>query len=236
MDFAVIQSLTPAEDALVDTLEATDVRHWSTLCSRFVLDMGTQLNGNPALAVGVVLHRIARIRRLPGSDVFPDPVDLRQTIERRYRRWQGEDMFAGLARDVDSWLSPGERRRKVVAIAQYVDAHLSERLTTGSIARRFGCSTRSLSTLFQEELGTTVREYVLRRRVRSALDLVRRGEKVEAAMLQVGYHNKTHFYRAFEMVTGQKPGRARVERVTGFSSNAASGPPTESAPDQISAL
>ena len=137
-----------------------------------------------------------------------------QAIAQRYRRWERGDLLSGVASDIKSWLSCDDQRTGLAGVLRHIDAHLSERLTTDGIARRFGYSRRRLSKVFQTHVGISAREYIARQRVRRACELLERGEKVEAAMLCVGYRNKTHFYRAFKKHAGCKPGAVRNPMTT----------------------
>ena len=214
VDFSAITTANRDELALIDTLRRVDARHWADLCSRFVMDVGAQLHAHPVLAVGIVLNLVENIQRLPGGRALSDPRDLHEAIARRYRRWERGDLLSGVASDIKSWLSCDDQRTGLAGVLRHIDAHLSERLTTDGIARRFGYSRRRLSKVFQTHVGISAREYISRQRVRRACELLERGEKVEAAMLCVGYRNKTHFYRVFKKHAGCKPGAVRNPMTT----------------------
>jgi AraC-like DNA-binding protein len=66
------------------------------------------------------------------------------------------------------------------------------------------------ATLFHRQTGTTIHRYLTRTRMRRAAMLLRRSEKVEAVMLQVGYRGKKNFYRQFEIAFGVTPGQYKA--------------------------
>jgi len=68
-----------------------------------------------------------------------------------------------------------------------------------------GSSTRQLATVFREELAMTAHDYLTRVRLRRALELIRRGEKIEAVSLLVGYRSKKNFYHHFKRHIGVTP-------------------------------
>jgi AraC-like DNA-binding protein len=109
-------------------------------------------------------------------------------------------------RRVRSWpLSPLVRR-----ICALIRAHYDERISIGSLAARVGRNPAYTAALFHRQTGTTIHRYVTRIRMRRAATLLRRSEKVEAVMLQVGYRSKKNFYRQFAMAFGITPGEYKA--------------------------
>ena len=91
-----------------------------------------------------------------------------------------------------------------------MEERYGERLTVGDLARAVSRERTHVSTVFRREVGHTVHAYLTRVRMRHAADLVRRGEKIEAVMLLVGYRSKKSFYRQFRSHFGVTPGTFRV--------------------------
>jgi AraC-like DNA-binding protein len=86
-------------------------------------------------------------------------------------------------------------------VAQLLNHDYTTRWSVPALARRFRVPPALLSRAFKHEFGLTIHAY--HELVRSAMameDL--RCDKVEAVALQVGYHSKKDFYRAFKHVTG----------------------------------
>jgi AraC-like DNA-binding protein len=86
-----------------------------------------------------------------------------------------------------------------------IDERYAEPLTLDDLAAAVGRSKRHLGTLFEQQVGIPVHQYLTRVRLRRALDLIRDGEKIEAVSLLVGYRSKANFYRHFKAQTGITP-------------------------------
>ena len=95
-------------------------------------------------------------------------------------------------------------------ICVLIRAHYDERISIESLAARIGRNPAYTATLFHRQTGTTIHRYVTRVRMRRAATLLRRSEKVEAVMLQVGYRSKKNFYRQFAMAFGITPGEYKA--------------------------
>ena len=91
-------------------------------------------------------------------------------------------------------------------------AHYDEPISLDSLAACIGRNAAYTATLFHRQTGTTIHRYLTRVRMRRAAMLLRRSEKVEAVMLQVGYRGKKNFYRQFETAFGVTPGRYKASR------------------------
>ncbi|OLC46416.1 MAG: hypothetical protein AUH43_14100 [Acidobacteria bacterium 13_1_40CM_65_14] len=97
-------------------------------------------------------------------------------------------------------LSPIVQRSKRI-----VDERYGDPLTLARLASTVGSSKRQLASVFRQELAMTVHEYLTRVRLHRALELIRRGEKIEAVSLLVGYRSKKNFYRHFKARVGVTP-------------------------------
>ena len=93
----------------------------------------------------------------------------------------------------------------------YVDRHLEDTVSVKRLAEDLGWSVRRLDTAFKKHLGMSVSVYRRRERVRRAAKLIATGWKIEAAMLSVGYRNKTHFNRLFRKQYTCGPSEYRID-------------------------
>jgi AraC-like DNA-binding protein len=59
--------------------------------------------------------------------------------------------------------------------------------------------------LFEEQVGIPVHQHLTRVWLRQALELTRKGEKIEAVSLLVGYRSKANFYRHCKAQAGITP-------------------------------
>jgi transcriptional regulator GlxA family with amidase domain len=78
------------------------------------------------------------------------------------------------------------------------------------IAQAAGLSTRSLVRLFRKEVGTSVVEFILRRRIARARDLLRRTDRTCAEIaFEAGFGSVQHFNRIFRRHQDMSPARWR---------------------------
>ena len=105
---------------------------------------------------------------------------------------------------------PGRTRMQLGRAVTFVEVHLGERLTLPVIARAANLSTRSLVRLFRKEVGTSVVEFILRRRVARARDLLRRTDhKCAEIAFEAGFGSVQHFNRIFRRHEEMSPGEWR---------------------------
>jgi AraC-like DNA-binding protein len=93
---------------------------------------------------------------------------------------------------------------------RFIEHHHMQPVTIARVAAHVGRSSTHLSTLFRQHAGTTVHEYLVRVRLRHAMHLLRKGEKIEAVSLLVGYRSKKNFYRHFKTHMGVTPSAYRT--------------------------
>jgi AraC-like DNA-binding protein len=105
---------------------------------------------------------------------------------------------------------PGRTKMQLGRAITFIEVHLGERLTLAVIARAANLSTRSLVRLFRKEVGTSVVEFILRRRVSRACDLLRRTDHTCAEIaFEVGFGSVQHFNRIFRRLRRMSPGEWR---------------------------
>jgi transcriptional regulator GlxA family with amidase domain len=105
---------------------------------------------------------------------------------------------------------PGHTGMLLGRAVTFIEVHLEERLTLPVIARAAGVSTRSLVRLFRKEVGTTVVEFILRRRIARARDLLRRTDHSCAEIaFEAGFGSVQHFNRIFRRHQDLTPGQWR---------------------------
>jgi AraC-like DNA-binding protein len=90
-----------------------------------------------------------------------------------------------------------------------IAARSADPLSLRTFAAEIGRSEEYLARLFRQQMGTTVREYIARVRLDRAAHAIRRGDKIEAVALEIGYRSKKNFYRRFRQQFGITPGAFR---------------------------
>ncbi len=105
---------------------------------------------------------------------------------------------------------PRESLRRVTG---FIDAHIGDRLDLVSLGRVAGFSPSHFGRLFKTTAGLTPHEYVMRRRVAKAEELLQYSEKkeVEIALL-CGFSDDTLMARWFRRVLNCRPSELRAQR------------------------
>lgn len=100
-------------------------------------------------------------------------------------------------------------------VLEYIDAHLEEKISVERLAREAALSVPRFKVRFRSETGFPPAEFVLRRRIERARQLLQDGEKtVLEVALQTGFCSSQYFASAFRRITGTTPTTFR-EKVTG---------------------
>lgn len=94
---------------------------------------------------------------------------------------------------------------KVVAILQYLNAHLTEGLTIDELAARFYISKFHMMRRFREETGYTIHNYVTEKRLLLAQQFLEQGITPGEAALRCGYQEYSTFARAYKKQFGHTP-------------------------------
>jgi YesN/AraC family two-component response regulator len=110
-----------------------------------------------------------------------------------------------------------ERARLVFRAVRYIEEHLEEELTLADVARVAGMSKFHFCRRFQVCTGQHFRDFLARRRVERAKELMRlQGRPLTDIFRDVGFRDMTHFTRFFKRIEGQVPSKhRRHQRVEG---------------------
>jgi AraC-like DNA-binding protein len=88
----------------------------------------------------------------------------------------------------------------------YIDANLSDALSLGELAAVTGLTRMHFAAQFRSATGLRPREYLLRRRVERAQELLRNSrEPIIEVALRVGFQDQSHFTATFKRFVGQPP-------------------------------
>lgn len=104
-------------------------------------------------------------------------------------------------------VSAAEGDSKVVALLQYLNAHLTEGLSIDELAERFYISKYHMMRRFRDETGYTIHGYLTEKRLLLAQQLLSQGIPPGEAAAQCGYQEYSTFSRAYKKLFGTSPSR-----------------------------
>jgi AraC-like DNA-binding protein/CheY-like chemotaxis protein len=88
----------------------------------------------------------------------------------------------------------------------FVDKHLAERITLRDVAEYCGFGTFAFSRAFKKEYGITFQEYLVRRRIKRAQQLLDGSLlSITEVAEEAGFGDLSHFIRTFRRFTGSSP-------------------------------
>lgn len=140
----------------------------------------------------------------------------RGITERSERRFGWEAVVAGntmilLSRlgrallDASVLVLKEDRPELLLRVLDYLENHLSDKLTLESVAATFDVSKSTLTQLFRKKLDVSFYAYLTKRRLSVAKALIVRGMPLEQVGKQVGFKEHSAFYRAFKQEFGISP-------------------------------
>ena len=204
----VLQGPQPIYSATIQ-FPASMLTEFLTIDQLEQLEMFKEGSANPA----------SQFIRIPSSPQLLEfghqlvALDLTQTTA----RLAGKGLMLQLIGEaVGSVLRRAETRPDVTRLRQHdierlnaIRARMDEALdaphSIDDLARWGGLNRRKLTEGFKVLFGATVADYLQRKRMMAARDLLETGESVGAAAEAVGYQDRTSFSRAFRKVYGHSP-------------------------------
>ena len=96
-------------------------------------------------------------------------------------------------------------------VKNYVDENYLTISSVEEIAERFFYSREYLSRSFKKYFNTPVYEYVIGRKMLHATELLKKGESVEVALKNSGFHNASSFIKLFRKLNGCTPSEYKAK-------------------------
>ena len=90
-------------------------------------------------------------------------------------------------------------------VVNYIDAHYMENVTISKIAESLSLDRKYLARIFKEKEGTSMQDYLIKKRLHEAKKLLLSGYAVKEAAFMVGYCDQFGFSRAFKKCYGVSP-------------------------------
>lgn len=97
----------------------------------------------------------------------------------------------------------------VKAVLRFIDYNFMKDISIDEIANRHNLNRNYLSQIFKEQVGSTMQEYRLKKRMMEAYELLSSGNSVTDAAIMVGYNDISVFSRAFKKFHGVAPGSVK---------------------------
>ena len=100
--------------------------------------------------------------------------------------------------------------KAIAIVVDYIYDNLHTRLTLAELANVAGLSVPYLSKLFRKEVGVTVSEYIKRKRIETAENMLRYSDISCLAISDyLCFSSESHFIQVFRTYTGYTPKRYR---------------------------
>lgn len=93
----------------------------------------------------------------------------------------------------------------VEEVVDYLNQNLAAPITLDSLSEQFFLSKNHLNYLFKQATGTTVKNYLIHKRIAAAHALIRQGSPAAAAAEQVGFGDYSAFFKAYKKIIGTSP-------------------------------
>lgn len=98
------------------------------------------------------------------------------------------------------------KSRKISAeILQYIETNLAEQLTVNQIAKKAGYSEYYFSHLFKKEMGISVMDYIIKRKLVKASEYIISGDNILDTALNFGWQTHAGFTKSFKRAFGFSP-------------------------------
>lgn len=102
-------------------------------------------------------------------------------------------------------VSPSYQNVLYLNICDYINNHLGEDLSLDALSKFFYVSKYHISHIFKENMGISLHQYILKKRIHASKNSVLSGESLSKIYNEYGFKDYTSFYRAFKKEYGLSP-------------------------------
>lgn len=115
-----------------------------------------------------------------------------------------------MLRKTEMGIEPGELNSTWKELVEYIDANLDAKLTITDLARKCFYNPSYFSRIFKEKFGMTFMEYITRKRLSHAIDLLKNTDlSVDEIGQRVGFPDGKSLYHAFSRYLNSTPSQYR---------------------------
>ena len=116
-----------------------------------------------------------------------------------------------MKKETDGQQSNGAEPMRIWKARNFIEAHASEELSLGKVARAANTSTNYFSEKFKEATGMNFVKYVARIRFEKAAVLLREADlRISEIAFACGFQSLSQFNRIFKKLAGQSPTEYRA--------------------------
>lgn len=205
-----ISHLVTGETAVLRKLMQVDLIEWREHISDFVYPLKQVHDTGHSIVLTVLIDFW---QRLIDMAEHRGAAELASALSSAEWRWAREDRVETICHwcSHDLALIVGNAYEKSgppvpFAVVTYIQEHLAERLTASTVAAHFDVSTTTLRAAIRAQCGTTLHGLIKAARLEAARDRIIKGEKIDGVMLEVGWRNRTTFFREFRLLYCVLPG------------------------------
>ena len=139
-----------------------------------------------------------------------------EEYEKKQTSWQTvmgnllTNLIIKMLRKTELGLAAGETDGIWQSLSDYIDQNLDGRLTLSALAEKCFYNPSYFSRVFKEKFGVSLTEYVTRKRLSHAVELLSESElSVDEICERTGFRDKSTLYHAFSRYLGTTPGEYR---------------------------
>lgn len=111
-------------------------------------------------------------------------------------------------------VSPSYQNVLYLNICDYINSHLGEDLSLDTLSEFFYASKYHISHIFKDNMGISLHQYILKKRIHASKNSVLSGESLSKIYSEYGFKDYTSFYRAFKKEYGLSPKEFKQQHQT----------------------
>lgn len=154
----------------------------------------------PTAQTAAYLHLLEEVEAVAQSSSYVRDMELSALLSKLLVLLMSDAWQGGAA------ARPAPKKEEMAQVKEYLDAHYREAIALDDLAAHFYINKFYLAKLFRAAYGLTVHDYLMRRRVTVAKQLLRYStQSMEEISQAVGLGSANYFARIFRQVEGMAP-------------------------------